>query len=61
MKVIRTRIVVALASSAVMASGLGLTALAAGSANAGTAMSSASGAIVPPCLNTTIYDQCTNK
>jgi hypothetical protein len=44
-----------------MASGLGLTALAAASTNPATAMSSASGAVVPPCLNTTIYDQCTNK
>jgi hypothetical protein len=54
MKLIRTRIVVALASSAVMASGFGLTALAAGSAGQNTV--TASHSVSQVCPNTTVID-----
>jgi hypothetical protein len=58
MKVVRARIVVALASSAVLASGFGLTAFAVNSANLGTTMLTASQSIIQPCPNGTIYDYC---
>jgi conjugal transfer/entry exclusion protein len=56
MKVIRTRIVVALASSAVVASGFGLTAFAVSSANSATTMLSASQSVAQVCPNGTIID-----
>lgn len=56
MKVIRTRLVVALASSAVVASGFGLTAFAVSSANSGAAMLTAGPAVTHACPNGTIYD-----
>jgi len=56
MKLLRTRIVVALASSAVVASGFGLTALAVSSASSGPAMLSASQSVTQVCPNGTIYD-----
>jgi hypothetical protein len=58
MKVVRTRVVVALASSAVVVSGFGLTAFAASSANLGTTMLTASQSTAPQCPNLTIYDYC---
>jgi hypothetical protein len=56
MKLVRTRIVVALASSAVVASGFGLTAFAVGSANLGTTMITASQSVNQQCPNTTVID-----
>jgi len=57
MKVIRTRIVVVLASSAVVASGFGLTAFVASSASPGAAtILAASQSGSQPSPNTTIYD-----
>jgi hypothetical protein len=56
MKLVRTRIVVALASSAVVASGFGLTAFAVGSANLGTTMITASQSVTQQCPNTTVID-----
>ena len=61
MKVVRTRVAVALASSAVLASGFGLTAFAVNSANAGTTILTASQAITQTCPNGTIYDYCSHK
>ena len=61
MKVVRTRIAVVLASSAVLASALGLTAFAAASAGTGTTMLTASQSITQPCPNGTIIDYCTHR
>ena len=58
MKVVRTRIVVALASSAVMATGFGLTALAVNSISQGTVTASQS---VNSCPNTTVIDYCAHR
>jgi hypothetical protein len=58
MKVVRTRIVVALASSAVAASGFGLTAFAVRSTTPGTTILTAGQAVTQPCTNSTFYDQC---
>jgi hypothetical protein len=54
MKVIRTRIVVALASSAVVASGFGLTAFAVTSTGQGAV--TASHSVTQVCPNTTVID-----
>jgi len=56
MKAIRTRIVVALASSAVVVSGFGLTAFAVSSANSSTTMLGASGSVAQICPNGTLWD-----
>jgi len=56
MKVISTRIVVALASSAVVASGFGLTAFAVSSASPGATIVAASQSASQASPNTTIYD-----
>jgi hypothetical protein len=56
MKVIRTRIVVALASSAVVASGFGLTAFAVSSANLGTTTLAAPRSVTQACPDGTIID-----
>jgi hypothetical protein len=56
MKVIRTRIVLALASSAFVVSGFGLTAFAVNSANLGASMPTASQSVTQQCPNGTIYD-----
>jgi hypothetical protein len=56
MKVIRTRVVVALASSAVVASGFGLTVFAVSSANAGATMLTASQSVTQQCPNATTVD-----
>jgi hypothetical protein len=56
MKVISTRIVVALASAAVVASGFGLTAFAVSSASPGATILAASQSASQPSPNTTIYD-----
>ena len=61
MKVVRTRIVVALASSAVVASGFGLTAIAVSSANLGTTMLTASQSVTHVCPYGTIIDYCTQR
>jgi hypothetical protein len=58
MKVVRTRIVVALASSAVVATGFGLTALTVGSISQGTVTASQS---VTPCPYTTVIDYCIQR
>ena len=58
MKVVRTRIVVALASSAVVATGFGLTALASSSASLGTTAIAASQSATQPCPSATVYDYC---
>ena len=60
MKVVRTRIVVALASSAVVATGFGLTAFAVSSTGPATTMFTASQS-AQPCPNGTTYDYCTHK
>jgi len=54
MKVVRTRIAVSLASSALLASGLGLTAIVVSSTGQGTI--SASQSITQACPNTTVID-----
>ena len=56
MKIVRTRIMVALASSAVVASGFGLTAFAVGPANPGTTMITASRSVPQACPYGTIID-----
>jgi hypothetical protein len=56
MKVIRTRILIALASLTVMASAFGLTALAASSGSPGTAMLTASQFVTQASPNGTIID-----
>jgi hypothetical protein len=61
MKVVRTRFVVALGSSAVLASGFGLTALAGNCASQGITILTASQSVIQPCLNGTITDYCTQK
>jgi hypothetical protein len=61
MKVVRTRIAVAFASSAVLASAFGLTAFAVASASSGTTMLAASQSITQPCPNGTIIDYCTHR
>jgi hypothetical protein len=61
MKVVRTRIVVAVASSAVVATGFGLTAFAVASAGPATTMLSASQSISEPCPNGTIIDYCVQR
>lgn len=59
MKVVRTRIAVSLASSALLASGLGLTAMVVSSTSQGTITASQS--ITQPCPNTTVIDYCSHK
>ena len=59
MKVVRTRIAVSLASSALLASGFGLTALSVGSTSQGTITASQS--ISQPCPNTTVIDYCSHR
>jgi hypothetical protein len=61
MKVIRTRIVVALASSVVLASGFGLTAVAVSSAGSATTTLAASQHPAGTCSNTTVIDYCAKK
>jgi len=61
MKVVRTRIAMALVSSAVLASAFGLTGFAAASAGPGTTMLAASQSITQPCPNGTIIDYCTHR
>ena len=61
MKVVRTRIAVTLASSAVLASAFGLTAFAVASASSGTTMLAASQSIAQPCPNGTIIDYCAQR
>jgi hypothetical protein len=56
MRAIRTRIVVALASSVVVVSGFGLTVFAVSSANSGTTILSASQSFTQQCPNGTVYD-----
>lgn len=58
MKIVRTRIVVSLASSAVLASGFGLTGFAVSSTAMGTAIQSVSQSAIPSCPNGTVYDYC---
>jgi hypothetical protein len=58
MKLIRTRMVVSLASSALLASGFGLTALAVSSTAQGTIVASQSAHVSP---NTTVIDYGTHK
>lgn len=62
MKVIRTRIAVAIASSAVMAGGFGLTAVALGSTGPAATSAVASGLFGHvPCPNTTVIDYCAQR
>jgi len=61
MKVVRTRIAVALVSSAVLASGFGLTAFAASSAGSAAPMLTASQSANQPCPNDTLIDYCTQR
>jgi hypothetical protein len=61
MKIVRARIVVALASSAVVASGFGLTAFAVSSTTLGTTVLTASQSASQECPNGTITDYCTQK
>jgi hypothetical protein len=61
MKVVRTRIAVTLASSAVLASGFGLTAFAASSASSAAPVLTASQSASQPCPNTVIIDYCTQS
>lgn len=58
MKVVRTRMAVSLASSALIASAFGLTAFTVSSASQGTVVASQS---LQACPNTTIIDYCTHK
>jgi hypothetical protein len=59
MKVVRTRIVATLGSSAVLASCFGLTAFAVSSTSPGAAILAASQATSSQCPSTTSYDYCT--
>jgi len=61
MKVVRTRIVVALASSAVLAGCLGLTAFGLNSMSGTATMLGAAQSASQPCPNTTVADYCTQK
>jgi hypothetical protein len=61
MKVIRTRIVVALASSVVLASGFGLTAVAVSSAGSATTTLAASQPAGSVCPNVTLIEACAHK
>ena len=61
MKVVRTRIAVALASVTVVASGFGLTAFSVSSISSATSVLTASQAVIQPCPNTTVIDYCTQK
>ena len=61
MKLVRTRIAVAIASSAMLASGFALTAFSAVSASPGAPMLTASQVAISVCPNGTIYDYCTRK
>lgn len=56
---IRTRAVVVVASSAFLASGFGLTAVAVGSATSAT--TTLASAQTTPCPNTTVIDYCVSK
>jgi len=58
MKVVRTRIVVALASSAVLTSAFGLTAYVDSSTATATTMLTASQSVALPCPSATSYDYC---
>jgi len=59
MKVVRTRIVVALASSAVMSVGFGLTGLAVSSTS--QSVVAASQSVPNACPYTTVIDYCTQR
>ena len=62
MKVIRTRFAVAIASSALMAGGFGLTAIALSSPAQTASSAIASGQNNnSPCPNTTVIDYCSQK
>jgi len=61
MKIIRTRIVVALAGSAVLAGGFGLTAVAVSSAGSATTTLAASQPAGSVCPNVTLIEYCTKK
>jgi conjugal transfer/entry exclusion protein len=59
MKVVRTRIAVSLASSALLASGFGLTAIAVSSTSQATITASQS--VSQVCPNTTVIDYCSHR
>ena len=61
MKIIRTRIVVALASSAVIATGFGLTAVAVSSGAAAATPLASGQTSNAQCPNTTIIDYCSQR
>lgn len=62
MKVIRSRITVAIASSAVMAGGFGLTAVALGSTGpAATSAIASSQPSLSPCPQVTLIEYCSSK
>ena len=61
MKVVRTRVAVAIAGSAVLLSGFGLSAFAVSSTSQATTMLTATQSVTQPCPNTTVVDYCTRK
>ena len=61
MKVIRTRVAVVIASSAVLASGFGLTAVAVGLVGSATTTLASSQANAVICPNATLIEACAKK